>query len=174
MATTSITEDVATNSSIVYDNIESQPEHKLEKISKWLFIIVIPFITIIGVIGNILIHFTMRKRGKPTSVSVYMSALALADSTVLILDFLNNWMEDALGVDLLKNKGFCIFHRYFFNVAYTYATWLIVSISIERFIVVWLPLKVNIATLSICLHLKISVLFSCKNKHFLITLFKHV
>ena len=138
-----LTSNIIATDNLDFDKIETQREHRLETISKWLFIIIIPFITIIGVIGNILIHLTMRKRGKPTSVSVYMSALALADSTVLILDFLNNWIKEALRVDLLKNKGFCIFHRYFFSLAYTYSSWLIVIISIERLVVVWFPLKVS-------------------------------
>ena len=148
MATISTKEDlttsiITTNIIVDLDNLETQSEHRLETISKWLIMIMIPVIDITGVIGNILIHFTMRKRGKPTSISVYMSALALADSTVLILDFLNNWIKEAMGVDLLKNKGFCIFHRYSFSLAYTYSSWLIVIISIERLVVVWFPLKVS-------------------------------
>ena len=42
--------------------------------------------------------------------------------------------------------GFCKFHRWFFDVVYTYAAWLVMSLAIERFIVVWFPLKAK----SIC------------------------
>ena len=84
----------------------------------------------------------LRPAQRGSSVSVFMSALAVADTLVLVLDFLNNWLKMVPKVYLLGSSvGFCKFHRWIFDVVYTYAAWLVTSLAIERFIVVWFPLK---------------------------------
>ena len=35
----------------------------------------------------------------------------------------------------------CFFCSYIFDVCYTYAAWLVTAVGVERFIVVWYPLK---------------------------------
>ncbi len=89
-----------------------------------------------------------RKSLRSSPVAVYMSALALVDSVVLILDFINNWLKMKYKVFLLNNYTFCIFHRFFFNLCFTYATWLVAAVACERFIVVTFPFKAkNICTM---------------------------
>ena len=108
-----------------------------------IFVSVFPVILIVGLTGNALSLAVMQtKELRRSPVSVFMSALAVADSLVLLLDFLNNWLKMVPNVFLLNSSvGFCKFHRWFFDVMYTYAAWLVMALAIERFIVVWFPLK---------------------------------
>ena len=77
-----------------------------------------------------------RKSQRRSPVAVFMSALAVADSLVLILDFVNNWLKYGPRIYLLGDEAFCRFHRYFFNVAYTLSSWLVSS----SWHAVWWPL----------------------------------
>ncbi|ELU17068.1 hypothetical protein CAPTEDRAFT_200779 [Capitella teleta] len=113
------------------------------KIAEDLFIAVSPIILIVGLVGNILTLVVMnRPSHRSSSVSIYLSTLAISDSLVLILDFINNWFKMHLDIKLLvMDESFCKFHRYFFDVVYTLSSWLIVAVSIDRFITVWFPFK---------------------------------
>jgi hypothetical protein len=117
-------------------------------LAETIFVSVFPVILLVGLTGNALSLAVMQTRElRKSPVSVFMSALAVADSLVLLLDFLNNWLKMVPNVFLLNaSLGFCKFHRWFFDVVYTYAAWLVMSLAIERFIVVWFPLKAK----SIC------------------------
>lgn len=108
-----------------------------------IFVVSNPIITIVSVVCNALTLMIMSQRSlRRTSVAVYLSALAASDSLVLILDIFNNWFRTVLKIYLLGISGpFCKFHRFFFRVAYTYSAWLVTSVSVERFIVVWFPLR---------------------------------
>lgn len=69
-----------------------------------------------------------------------MIALSCADSLVLVLDFLNNWIELVFDTNLLDEmEWFCKVHRFLFDVVYTYSAWLVSGVAIERFIAVWFP-----------------------------------
>ena len=53
-----------------------------------------------GLIGHVLTFLVMQRKAlRTSSVAIFMSALAVADSLVLILNCLNNWFEYALKVD---------------------------------------------------------------------------
>jgi hypothetical protein len=111
-----------------------------------IMIYAVPVVTIVGLVGNILMLIIMQKPSQRRSpIAVYMSALAVADSLVLILDFLNNWFKLQLEITFLSHSvGFCRFYRFFFNVCYTYAAWLVTALAVERFIVIWFPLKAKL------------------------------
>ncbi|ELU14421.1 hypothetical protein CAPTEDRAFT_207119 [Capitella teleta] len=113
------------------------------KIAEDLFIAVSPIILIVGLVGNILTLVVMnRPSHRSSSVSIYLSTLAISDSLVLILDFINNWFKMNLDIKLLEmDETFCKFHRCFFDAVFTTSSWLILAVSIERFIAVWFPLK---------------------------------
>ncbi len=112
-------------------------------VSDRLFLVCIPILTLLGIVGNLLtIVATQRKRMRSSPISVYMTALACADTLVLVLDFLNNWVVIVSGVRLLSSSlGFCQTYNFLFTTLYTYAAWLVTCIACERCIVVWWPLK---------------------------------
>ena len=105
-----------------------------------------PVIIAIGIVANTLTLIVMNRQSLRNSpVSVYMSALAVTDTLVLIMDVLNNWFLETLKLNLLAlSLVFCRFHRFFFNVCYTCSAWLVTSLAIERTIVVFFPLKAKV------------------------------
>ena len=124
----------------------SGEEHPLYDISHKIFLGVIPIITLTGVINNgLMLAVMQRPNQRNLSVSVFMSALAVADSIVLILDFINNWINFVSGVHLKSSShAFCQIYNFVFTTAYTYSAWLVVCVSMERFIVVWYPLRAKL------------------------------
>ena len=95
----------------------------------------------LGFITNTLTMITTTRPGLRESVlAVYLFALAVADTTVLLLSFLNNWLRIATGVFLIHLQGFCQFHSYLFDASYTCSAWFVVMMACERAIVVWFPL----------------------------------
>ena len=68
-----------------------------------MLMVALPIITVVGVVGNTLTMVIMNRPSlRSSSVSVYVSALAMVDSLVLIMDFLNNWLEDVVGVRFIE------------------------------------------------------------------------
>ena len=126
----------ATNS--IYDNVV-----QLRVIAEYIYVASSSIITILCVVGNLLTLVIMtRKSFRFTSVAVYLSALATSDILTMIMDDLNNWFRAVPKISLLWiSDGFCKFHRFFFNVVYTYSAWIVTSVCIERFIVVWFPFR---------------------------------
>lgn len=126
---------------------EVSPEFDLAsyyyKLSADLFIFFDPIIVIMGLVGaGLMICVMQRKALRTSSVSVYMTALAVSDALVLVLDFINNWLSMEVGYYVLSSSnGFCKFHRFFFNVAYTYSGWLVVALAVEKVLVVWFPFR---------------------------------
>ncbi len=112
-------------------------------VSDLLFLVSTPIITAVGIIGNVLTMVTaQRRRLRESPISVYMTALACADSLVLILDFLNKWIFIVTGVHVISTSlEFCLAYRFLFTTLFTYAAWLVACIACERFLVVWWPLK---------------------------------
>ncbi len=115
----------------------------LSVVSDRLFLVCIPILTLVGIVGNLLtIATTQRKRLRLSPIYVYMTALACADTLVLVLDFLNNWVVIVSGVHLVSSSlEFCQTYNFLFTSLYTYAAWLVTCIACERCIVVWWPLK---------------------------------
>ncbi len=112
-------------------------------VSDLLFLVSIPILTVVGILGNVLTIVTAQhKRLRESPISVYMTALACADSVVLILDFLNNWIFIVTGVHVISTSlEFCLAYRFLFTTLYTHAAWLVACIACERCLVVWWPLK---------------------------------
>ena len=62
---------------------------------------ILPIITLVGVIGNSLSIVTVQRSSlKSSSVAVFITALAVVDNIVLIMDFLNNGGRDLFKLDL--------------------------------------------------------------------------
>ncbi|XP_074640291.1 thyrotropin-releasing hormone receptor-like [Tubulanus polymorphus] len=103
-----------------------------------------PFVVISGLIGNVLSFAIMirRLRGKRTSsTTVYMAALAVVDSIILIFplssywmyfNFLKNWLTDQVC------RGFTFIMYAFIN----YSSWLVVGMTADRYVAVRWTFKV--------------------------------
>ena len=107
-------------------------------------------VIIVGIISNMLALIVLSKSHiKKTSTGVYLIFLSFADTIVLSGEFLR-WLHGTyngshiLGIDLMNNSAACcmIFNyiRYFGRI---WSCWLIVIITVERYLSIAYPLRVN-------------------------------
>lgn len=138
------------SSSVAVEQNDDWTAHLYYAVANYLYIIGNPLLTVVGSVTNLLTLVVMsRKSFRSTSVAVYLSAAAISDSLALILDFLNNWVPLVPRVNLLGiSDAFCKFHRFFFGIVCTYSAWIVTTLCVERFIVVWFPFKAK----AICNH----------------------
>ena len=122
-----------------YDNGEDQLilfQQILDVINKY----VIPVIVGVGLCGNLLsLVVFMGTYLRKESLSVYLSALAIADSGCLISIFIV-WL-DIWNVTIFHKNGMCQFTVYFTYVCSFLSIWFIVTFIAERYIAVCFPLK---------------------------------
>ncbi len=61
--------------------------------SRYLFLVLDPVVTAVGTAGNLVMLVALRRQSlRHNPVSAFMTGLAVADTMVLLLDFLNNWV----------------------------------------------------------------------------------
>jgi hypothetical protein len=103
-----------------------------------------PFIIIIGTICNILIFLVMRsKKMRQQSTYFYMGVLAIADEMVLLNGCLNVWIIIYFGESLLFTQLGCKILGTIYYSASHFSVWIVVAMTIERFIAVAIPLQAN-------------------------------
>jgi hypothetical protein len=109
-----------------------------------------PFIlTTVGIIGNILsILIFLSPRYRRQSSHFYLLCLALSDLCFLIINFLEDTFRNhnqlyKSRINFLDRSPsiICIFVQYARNVTRLLSSWIIVSFTIERLLVVFHPLK---------------------------------
>ena len=133
-----------------------------------------PVLIIVGTICNILTFLVMRrKKLRHQSTGFYMAVLAIADELALLLGCLSQWLWSYKKINILTISTYAC--KIFSVVLYTtfdFSVWMVVIMTIERFIAVTFPLKsmyfctvkkAKIATLILT-----CILFSI-NSHFLYT-----
>jgi hypothetical protein len=100
----------------------------------------IPFIILLGLVGNLLSCVVFVKTHlKLRSSSYYLAALAIADFGFLT-SLLLVWLNNMLGWRVFNKDGWCETLVYVSAVCSSLSVWLIVAFTIERFIAVQYPL----------------------------------
>lgn len=133
-----------------------------------------PIIFSIGTICNILTFIVMRrKRMRHQSTYFYMAVLALTDEIVLMLGCLNYWIYLKTGINLALLSSFsCKLTCMLFYATLHFSVWMVVIMTIERFIAVALPLQalhlctVKRAKLAVSM---LSIIILAINFHFMFT-----
>jgi growth hormone secretagogue receptor len=144
----------------------------LEKASEYIYAIVFPIIFLLGLIGNLLssILFSITKLNL-TSCGIYFLLLAIFDSLALI-GGLHHCLT--IGYDVhVPNAAYCRARNFFLYMSMDMASWMVVAISVDRYLKVKFPIKARIyATrkLAIIISSIIIVIFIIKNFH-LLTIF---
>ena len=102
-----------------------------------------PLIVVCGTLGNILSFCVlMRQAMSDTSVYFYLAMLALADIGVLILSAFKTWIRVVTGFELLHVSGVtCKVIMYVFLICLHMSAWFVIAVTVDRFIVIWLPLR---------------------------------
>lgn len=105
----------------------------------------LPVIIIMGTIGNMLSFLVLvRCQMRNTSVYFYLMTLAVADTCVLYLSAFKTWIRLIVGYELLhESDGVCKVVN-FLNLFWLHlSAWLIVFVTVDRFVVVWFPFKAS-------------------------------
>lgn len=102
-----------------------------------------PWIILIGTICNTLTFLVMRRKMHQQSTYFYMAVLAVADEIVILVGCLTFWIYAYFGQSIMFTLYGCKFFMFVFSTALHYSVWIVVIMTIERFIAVALPLQVN-------------------------------
>lgn len=102
-----------------------------------------PVITAIGIPSNVCSFLLMqRQRLRVTSVSVYFSTLAVADTWVLLHAISYQWSSSYFGTTFwLKHNILCVLNQWTLLFGMTWAAWLVVALTVERLLVIIFPLR---------------------------------
>ena len=109
--------------------------------------ILVPLLVVMGCFGNTFTIIVMRsKRFQHSSTGVYLTALALSDLAFLItFPFIKGAFIELFGGDIrtLSVTG-CRLYFFVYRGTKISSSWYVVLVGIERFLVVWFPLKAKI------------------------------
>ena len=108
--------------------------------SHFIYAIIFPIIFLLGIAGNSLssLLFTITKLNR-TSCGVYFLALAVAD-TVALFGGLHHCLT--IGYRLaVPHPIFCRVRNFFFYISMDMSSWMVVAISVDRYLKVKFPIK---------------------------------
>ncbi|CAL8068251.1 unnamed protein product [Calicophoron daubneyi] len=111
----------------------------------FIFRFVPPIILLIGTIGNILSFVVLCRRSKfYTSTYIHLTALALVDEGVLCFGLLIRWTDRLTGKHLTDTHWIlCKLVNFIGVTTSCTSVWIIVTVTIERALVIMLPLSSN-------------------------------
>ena len=126
-----------------YETILMQfPEYRL---LKSLMLYVPPIIIVLGTFGNVFSFIILRRRAMVKVSSYhYLASLAVADTLVLYIGLLRLWLGELTGSDFHDSSDWvCKLTVSFGYTASDLSVWLIIAVTVERYIVVCFPLKAS-------------------------------
>ena len=105
----------------------------------WLWLC--PIFLILGIGGNLLsVAVLSRPTLRKSATSVFLIALAVADTLFLLTGLMRHWLVYLIGTDVRDiNESSCKIHVMLTYVARYMSRWILVFVSIERFIAVLFP-----------------------------------
>ena len=126
-----------------YETILMQfPEYRL---LKSLMLYVPPIIIVLGTFGNVFSFIILRRRAMVKVSSYhYLASLAVADSLVLYIGLLRLWLGELTGTDFHDSSNWVC--KLTVSLGYTasdLSVWLIIAVTVERYIVVCFPLRAS-------------------------------
>ena len=78
------------------------------------------------------------------STNLFLAALAVADSTVLLVGLLRRWLAELTSIDIMHESSWlCKIVSLFTYSSSQFSVWLIIAVTIERYIVVSHPLQTS-------------------------------
>ncbi|XP_069114763.1 probable G-protein coupled receptor 139 [Argopecten irradians] len=130
-------------------NFSGDPEVPIEdftsfRVHKVLLLYVPPIMVLVGTIGNILSFAVFRTNSGKVSTYTYLSALAIMDLLVLYVGLLPLWISQLSGHSINDHANWtCKMGAFLGYVCSDSSVWLIVAVTVERYIAVCFPLKAS-------------------------------
>ncbi|CAH1775496.1 unnamed protein product [Owenia fusiformis] len=125
-------------------NMWADPDNYVEhRIAVALWKYLCPVVILIGVVGSVLTIMVMQGTGmKRTTPSVYLTFLATADALTLLTGALRHWINYSWEIDIRDLMAWiCKTHHFVLYLCIHLSGWLLVAVSIDRVITVYLPLQ---------------------------------
>ncbi|CAH1800638.1 unnamed protein product [Owenia fusiformis] len=134
-----------------------------------------PVVLVVGLIGNILSLLVMRFTSmKYTTLSIYLSMLAVSDIGLLIFGLGPNWGLYVHQFNLRATHAWvCKFHALIVHCCRDLSAWMLVCVTLERLVIVYRPMRAKIlftsrrTILTIFVVMVTLVLINC---HFLVNM----
>jgi len=104
---------------------------------------VVPVIVLMGTVGNALSFCVLvRRRMRSTPMYFYLTLLAVADTFVLYVSAFKVWIRALTQFEVLhvSNVG-CKLFMFILLCSFYMSAWLVVLVTLDRFLVVWFPFR---------------------------------
>lgn len=114
------------------------------RIHKYLLLYIPPIMMLVGTIGNILSFGVFRMNTGKVSTYTYLSALAIMDLLVLYIGLMRLWIAQLTNIDIKDQANWiCKVVVFLGYVSSDSSVWLIVAVTVERFVAVCYPLQAS-------------------------------
>ncbi|XP_060081567.1 probable G-protein coupled receptor 139 [Ylistrum balloti] len=114
------------------------------RVHKYLLLYVPPVMIFIGTIGNILSLAVFRAYRGKVSTYTYLGALAIMDFLVIYIGLLRLWIAQLSDFDIKDQSNWtCKMVNFLGYVCSDSSVWIIVAVTVERYIAVCYPLKAS-------------------------------
>ncbi|KAL8616319.1 hypothetical protein ACOMHN_056262 [Nucella lapillus] len=129
-----------------HDSPQAQfQDYPEEQLRHQLLLYVPPIFIIMGTVGNLLSFIVLRCRAMvKVSSYQYLASLAIADCLVLYIGLLRLWLGEVTGTDFHDSTDWvCKLTISFGYMTSDLSVWLIIAVTVERYIVVCFPLRAS-------------------------------
>ncbi|CAH1786279.1 unnamed protein product, partial [Owenia fusiformis] len=129
---------------VLRDRLEFSRSIPNEAVKIWQYFS--PIILILGTLGNIFSTAILsRKNMRKMIMSKYLIMLAIVDMMALWNGLFTSWLQNAFGKNILiYHTTICKTLTFLVYVFAHLSPWILVCVTFERFVAVFVPLKVNI------------------------------
>ncbi|XP_060578208.1 uncharacterized protein LOC132735284 [Ruditapes philippinarum] len=115
-------------------------------IGNFLWIYVSPILIILGTFGNVMsICVLLRPKFRFSTAMFYLTCLSFGDLFTLYTGLLRYWIIKAFDVDVRSfSNASCKIHAFLVYLSLDFTVWVLVTVTIDRFLSVFVPFKARI------------------------------